>query len=453
MRLPPRPPNPRALIGAMLADQTKRERIFERPKIGIEPYEHWDRIRFLPPPDGLSTDEYWALTWLSRNQLRQNLPFIDKTGTPFGWCEIPAFHRAFHEIDSDARGILASPSPHVTANAGERYLFRSLVEEPFWSSAIEGAATTRAIARQLIEEGIEPRSRDERMVLNNFRALEFVRDHRDADLSPEFLFELHRIVTQDTLDRPDRVGVYRQPEDPIRVVDETNGEVLFEPPRAQELPQRIEQLCAFANRDRTKGAFVHPIAGAIFLHFMLAYDHPFWDGNGRCARALFYWSVLKHGYWLLEYVSISTVIRKAPVQYGRAFLLTETDNSDLTYFVEYHLRVLRLAIKELNLYLESRSREGAILAERLSDLREELNSRQIQILADAVKRPGGRYTIAEHERVHHVSYLTARSDLEDLVVRRFLRKSKDGVRSIYRPVADFPRRLNLTNRSKSSSKR
>lgn len=453
MRMPPRPPDPQALIGAMFADRTKRLRLFDRPKIGIEPYEHWDRIRFLPPPDGLSADEHWALAWLSRNQLRQDLPFADKIGAPFSWCEIPGFHRAFHEIDSDARGTLGSPNPHVTADAGERYLFRSLVEEPYWSSVIEGAATTRAIAKQLIEERIEPRNRDERMVLNNFRALEFVRVHRDADLSPEFLFELHRIITQDTLDRPDRVGVYRLSEDPVRVVDETNGEVLFEPPPAHELPQRIERLCAFANRDRAKGAFVHPIVEAIVLHFMLAYDHPFWDGNGRCARALFYWSVLKHGYWLLEYVSISTIIRKAPVQYGRAFLLTETDSSDLTYFIEYHLRVLRLAIGELHLYLEQRSREGAVVAERLGELRDELNNRQIQILADALKRQGGRYTIAEHERVHHISYLTARADLEDLVARRFLRKSKEGQRSIYKPVTDFARRLNLANRSRSSSRR
>jgi Fic family protein len=440
MRIPTRPPDPNKSFNSLFA--RKSDLLFKGPGSGEDTaYEHWDRIRFLPPPDGLSAEEHWALIWFTRARLRRTLPFRDKSGGPFTWCEIPRFHKAFHEIDSGARGMIAAPSPHLTGDAGERYLFRSLIEEPYWSSVIEGAATTRAIAKQLIEEKIEPRTRDERMVLNNFHALEFVRANRDARLSPEFLFELHRIVTQSTLDRPDRVGVFRHPQDPVYVVDDATNEVLFQPPPATELPERIRRLCAFANRDPSQSAFVHPIIEAIILHFMLAYDHPFWDGNGRCARALFYWSVLKHGYWLLEYVSISTIIRKAPIQYGRAFLLTETDNSDVTYFIDYHLRVLELAIKELHSYLARRAGEAEELADRLGGLRQEFNHRQIQILTDAAKRPRARYTIAEHERVHSVSYLTARSDLEDLTVRGFLRKSKDGQRSIYRPSPDLSRRL------------
>lgn len=44
---------------------------------------------------------------------------------------------------------------------------------------------------------------------------------------------------------------------------------------------------------------------------MIAYMHPFVDGNGRTARALFYWYMLKSGYWLTEYLSISRVIAKS----------------------------------------------------------------------------------------------------------------------------------------------
>ena len=62
------------------------------------------------------------------------------------------------------------------------------------------------------------------------------------------------------------------------------------------------------------GGFIHPMIRSIILHFWLAYDHPFVDGNGRTARALFYWSMLRHGYWLFEFISISQIILKGPDQ-------------------------------------------------------------------------------------------------------------------------------------------
>ncbi len=51
--------------------------------------------------------------------------------------------------------------------------------------------------------------------------------------------------------------------------------------------------------------FIHPVIRAILLHFMLAYDHPFVDGTGRTARALFYWSMAHQGYWLMDFISIT----------------------------------------------------------------------------------------------------------------------------------------------------
>ena len=82
---------------------------------------------------------------------------------------------------------------------------------------------------------------------------------------------------------------------------------------------------------------------AIILHFWLAYGHPFVDGNGRTARALFYWAMLHEGYWLFEFISISNILRKAPAQYGLSFLYSETDDNDLTYFIVAQTKVIRRA--------------------------------------------------------------------------------------------------------------
>lgn len=96
---------------------------------------------------------------------------------------------------------------------------------------------------------------------------------------------------------------------------------------------------------------MHPVIIAIVLHSWLAYDHPFVDGNGRTARAPFYWSMLSQGFWLVEFLSISSILRKAPATSSRSFLHAETDENDLTYFILYHLKVIRRAIDELRAYM------------------------------------------------------------------------------------------------------
>jgi len=157
----------------------------------------------------------------------------------------------------------------------------------------------------------------------------------------------------------------------IRIVDPADGEILHTPP-AETLPARVAAMCDFANGGHD-GPFIPPAIRAILVHFWLAYDHPFVDGNGRTARALFYWSMLRQGYWLTEFISISRVLNKARAQYARAFLYTETDNNDATYFILHQLRVVRRAIDDVFDYLRRKSKEVRDLESRL-ERREDLNT-------------------------------------------------------------------------------
>jgi Fic family protein len=144
------------------------------------------------------------------------------------------------------------------------------------------------------------------MILNNFLTMQRIRELRKQPLTPQLVLDLHRLVTEGTLDDPADAGRLR-PAGKEVVVDDLYGTVLHVPPPAEELPQRLEALCLFAN-GKTPQVFIHPVLRAITLHFWLAYDHPFCDGNGRTARALFYWAMLHQGYWLFEFISISSVI-------------------------------------------------------------------------------------------------------------------------------------------------
>lgn len=183
------------------------------------------------------------------------------------------------------------------------------------------------------------------------------------------------------------------------------------------VPELIEQVCTFAND--TEGPFVHPVIKAIAIHFWIGYVHPFEDGNGRTARALFYWYLLRQRYWLFEY--ISSVLKEAYAKYARAYLYTETDDNDLTYFVLFQLDVIDRALDEVQAYIRKKTRE---MRETRAVLHPsaDLNHRQIALLRHALQHPEAVYEFHSHKQSHGVVYQTARTDILDLVERGLLRE-------------------------------
>lgn len=188
---------------------------------------------------------------------------------------------------------------------------------------------------------------------------------------------------------------------------------------------------------------MHPVVRAILVHFWLGYDHPFEDGNGRTARALFYWSMKESGYWLVEYLSISRILRRAPAQYSNAYVLTETDAGDITYFLIYQLGVMKRAIAELHQYLGRKVKEIQEL-EKAIRASGELNHRQFALLGDALRTPERRYTYASHATSHGVTQETARTDILELRNRGFLERVPGGRRHVYVAAAGLPDRLEAT---------
>ena len=352
--------------------------------------------------------------------------------------------RLLHAIDQLAAGNVGMGSPMVSGEDRNRYLVSSLIEEAITSSQLEGAATTRKEAKAMLRSGRQPRDKSERMILNNYYAMESIRDLRGVDLTPERVFDLHRIVTEGTLDNSDAAGRLRESDERINVVTADHTTVLHEPPDAETLPWRMELLCQFANATSDDGPFVHPVIRAILLHYMLGYDHPFVDGNGRTARALFYWSLARSGYWLMEYVSISRLLKKAPAKYVRAYLYSETDDNDSTYFIIHQLGVIEQAIQALHEYLARKMAEQRGAEELLRHaprLSSRLNHRQIALLSHALRHGGHGYTVLSHKRSHRVTHQTARTDLQLLVELNLLEQAKRGRAFVFYAPDDLRERL------------
>ena len=383
---------------------------------GVRPYLPWDRFRFRTPPEDLSLDEWWLITRLMRQGMQRRLPLIAADGSQFTYALPDEVLRGIEVADKHLSGRLGVPEP-VTHDAPSRarYVVSSLIEEAITSSQLEGASTTRRVAKDMLRSGRPPRTRDERMILNNYRAMRLVGELRREDLNPALICELHRVVTDGTLDDPGDVGRFQLPgEDRVVVEDMSDGSVLHRPPAARELPDRLQRLCDFANGASDGGAYVPPVVRSIVVHFMLAYDHPFTDGNGRLARVLFYWSLLHQDYWLAEFLPISRLLRQAPAKYARSFLYCEGDDGDLTYFVIYQLGIVERAINDLQAYLERKVVETRRLQQSLALLSRHLNYRQVALLGNAIKNPGVQYTVQSHSVSHNVAPQTARTDLQDL---------------------------------------
>jgi Fic family protein len=406
-------------------------------------YIHWDKLRHLNPPPGLDHRQWWAQLKLSRVADMRYIPLLSTDGREFSYCLPDLVLQHLHQIDKSLAGEVAME--HVVTSerlAGRRFLVNSLREEAIRSSQLEGATTSLEDAQELLRSGREPRDQGERMIANNFRALNYMRDQLGPELTLDAILELHRILVEGTLDDPSAAGRLQRPGEDRVVVRDRDEEhrPVHRPPPAEELPERMELLCRFANEGEGSGHFVPPVVRAILVHFWLAYDHPFVDGNGRTARILFSWMMRNRGYWLVEYLSISRLIRAAPAQYGHAFLEVETDEGDTTYFLLHQLRLIERATADLHRYLQRKVDEQRE-AERILDQAPNLNGRQLALLTHATKHPDHTYTFRGHARSNRVTHETARSDLGGLVERGLLIRRRRGRAYVFEAPSDLAERL------------
>lgn len=401
-------------------------------------YYHWDKLRHLDPPAGFTTHEWWLALKSARMQLAKPIALLDRTGAPFTFSMTDTVLQAIHRIDRDASGKIEISEQVTSPETRDRYIISSLIQEAITSSQLEGAVTTIERAKDMIRTGRKPTDQSEQMILNNYMAMRRVRQFTHERLTPERILELQKIVTADTLDNPGAAGRLRRRGDDV-VVSDFDGEILHRPPDAAELGDRLDRMCAFANGE-DGDAFVHPVVRAVILHFWVGYDHPFVDGNGRTARALFYWSMLSQGYWLCEYISISTLLRSQSARYARSYLHTETDENDLTYFLLYQLGIIQRAIDAVHVHLD-RKGEEARRVEALLRQAVVLNHRQIALLSHSLRHPNSRYSIRSHRNSHNVVYQTARTDLLDLAARGLLIRRKVGQTFYFYPKGDLAERL------------
>lgn len=372
-------------------------------------YLYWDKVKYKKTT--LTSLELWTAVKFSRLLKRQYIGFGKYI---FSFTSTDYMLKMLHNFDLNIGGSLGS-NVGIVETDKSKYLISSIMEEAISSSQMEGAATTRKKAKEMLQKELKPKNKSEQMILNNYETIQYITQHRNDDLSLENLLYIHSLITKNTLDKPQDEGLLRSNDD-IYVVNHTTSEVVHQPPHYGEVNDLLTALCDFFNKD--SGDFIHPIIKGIIIHFMIAWIHPFSDGNGRTARTLFYWYMLKKGYWLTEYLSISRIIKDTKNQYEKAYLYTENDENDLTYFVTYHLKTMEKAFDALKEYIRRKQKEAKHAAQFLKI--PNINERQAQIIKLLHEESDRVLNIKEMENRFQVSNFTARSDLKGLEELGFL---------------------------------
>lgn len=383
-------------------------------------YLYWSELEYRVK-DNLRRKYIWAFMKFLRSDYYQRVS-VGKIDMKYSLTS--EISKKLHLFDQNLSGNLQIDGKSL--NLSSKYIISSLMEEAIASSQLEGASTTRKVAKIMLREKRKPSNDSERMIANNYEAMQFVLKQRTNKLSPEMLLEIQRIVTKDSLKDPQDCGKFRDSNDITVGNNEVTAHV---PPDYMKLPMLIEELCKFANDDSSE-EFIHPIIKGIVLHFLIGYIHPFNDGNGRTARTIFYWYMLSKGYWLFEYMAVSRQIVRSRTNYDLAYLYTEYDEMDLTYFLKYNLDAIEDSLQDMVKYIKKQQEEQKKTREFIN-ANPSLSLRQSLILEEFLKNPDKLFTIKEISETYGIVYQTARTDLLFLESKGLITRKVSGITFYY----------------------
>ena len=387
-------------------------------------------------PEGLDPVVSWCIIKMARwRQLKD----VVSIGEPEKLCKFYLTSRIQQAISEADRHATAASLELMCSKIGEaahcNYLLNDLfADEAISSSQLEGAATTTKVAQELLKRNRKPRSPDEKMITGNLKMMQFAWKKRDEDLSVDLILSLHQVGVDDIDNDHYTPGVFRTTDDVV--IADSDGATVYTPPAVKGLTRRIKRLVKWVNEDHHNADnqyYFHPMVKAMSLHFAIGYEHPFRDGNGRMARALFYWYMFKNDFAAFKYISISTLLKEAPVQYGKSYLYTETDDMDLTYFIDYQCKIFIRAINQFKAFCTNTSNEIERFEAWLwqAGLYKKLNDKQRTIFNVAKSDPSYVFTATEVKENLGCAYNTASNILNGLVELNLFKKEKQGREWVY----------------------
>lgn len=417
------------------------ERLRELIKHAEKDYVYWDKFKHYPLPEGFTPEEAWAFLKFTRTSASEKASVTSIKNEPFSFGITKTMYQRLSYIDSNTSGFISTDLGKPSEAQKSQMIISSLTEEAIASSQIEGANTSRKAAKEMLLSKRKAHTRDEQMIINNYIVMQRLLDWKELDLSKKMLLDIQKTITDGTLDDPEDAGRFRLDGDGIHVTNRITGEIVFTPPSGDFVDKELDRLIQFANETETVENFMHPVVKACILHFWIAYLHPFVDGNGRTARAIFYWYLLKRNYWMFQYLSVSRIIKRSKRRYDDSYLHAELDDNDLTYFLSYKLEIIVEAILDfINHYKEKIDHEK-LIKKLTVDIKGDYNPRQISLLQYLNTNKDATIDIVTHQSKNAVAYQTARADLLHLEKKNLLQRMHSGKKFIFAPNTTLIKKL------------
>ncbi len=284
---------------------------------------------------------------------------------------------------------------------------------------------TGEVAAVLEGEQVVGRDRDIQEVLNYRNVLKYIDRKKGissqrpgtrnkSELAEKDLLTIHKLTVEKVLPG-DRAGKYRITQ--VVVKNSKTGEVSFTPPRSYEVKELVNDFLKWLNSDDS--AVIHPVLAAGIVHYVLAFIHPFVDGNGRTARAFATMVLFANGYDIKKFFSLEEYFDRDAKRYYQT--LQEVSNQ----------KVRSLSERDLTVWLEYFC-EG--LAEELARVKE-----RVQKLSLDSKLKGRTGQIALSERqMKLVEYIEANGSVSNKQWRSILRNFSDD--TILRDLKDLKKK-------------
>lgn len=361
---------------------------------------------------GLDPVTAWSFTRRTRHSAMQFIGYANTKNQQAGFNQTALMTEVCEQADKLATTLALSQQQKRLSDIGAA-LVHLQYEEPITSSQLEGANTTTLVAWKMLESGRKPCTESEHMIAGNARLMKEIAAHLEEPLSISLIRQFH-VTGMGGIDDARYVpGDFRTTDDVV--IADYDGNVVHQPPPAAEITPRLQAICDWANGKN--GGYIHPLIRACILHFMVAHEHPFRDGNGRTSRALFYWSLRKSGYDAFQYISISSLLYAAPVKYAQSYQYTESDGMDLTFFIEFQMQIVKRALNHYLEHIETMLKRRAVAEKILfeSGAFHRLTRRQFALFNIMQAWPDTEFSAAQISDILGVSDNTARTDLRALV--------------------------------------
>lgn len=355
--------------------------------------------------------------------------FLDSIEKKFWYFPSDSINKKIHQVEALGNRLYDKIENHSTFK--NEFLVNAAVEEAITSAIYEGANSTRSKAKALIASGKKPKNKDEWMLINNYFAMKWIKENSSLPVSSGVVLKIHEIVSRNTLEGDDAnfCGKYR---DDVVYVGPHQGL------RHEKIDTAINEMIALVT-DHPR--FLHSLIKGILLHYFIAFIHPFFDGNGRTARTLFYFKAIKNELKFVELLSVSANLKEHAKRYEKSFELVKEHELDMTYFIDFCLDSLITSVKKVE-------QKVSYLIE-ISNLidSDKLNINQVSLLQKLALNKYREVTIEDYAKEIHKSREIARRELKDLLGKGFLKEERKGKKFIY-----FVKSKELKERTKKATK-